>query len=314
MALLIALLPAVFWGATGIVTTKAGGTAGQGTLGMTMGSLIFGMATLVFYVLPHAGSAYMMNPRIWIGGIISGLFWAVGTSYQFQSFKKIGVSIGQSVSTAGQIVTNALMAAIALGEWHTGKMWLWGLVSIVVVVIGAVLIAMPDQSHMMINRSDFISGLISLAISTVGFMMYFVFPNLLNKIGYISNGVHSAPDGSGVYYMTTFVGPQSLGQILGALFIVIFVMKEKSIMFEKWTFRNIITGLVWAAGNICMFISAANPQIGQAVATTLSQLGVIISAFGGVYILHERKTGHQMGMIVIGSILVVIGGVIISRI
>ncbi|MBC6498462.1 hypothetical protein H7R52_06290 [Weissella confusa] len=66
---------------------------------------------------------------------VSGLFWAVGTAGQFVGFKKLGVSVGNPLSTAGQIVSNALMAAAVLGEWTTGRMWTFGLLAIAAVVI-----------------------------------------------------------------------------------------------------------------------------------------------------------------------------------
>ncbi|MDR3240709.1 MAG: GRP family sugar transporter [Lactobacillaceae bacterium] len=314
-SLLIALIPALAWGAVGIVTTKMGGSAGQGTLGMTFGAMIFGIGTMLLYVLPNAGAEFAFNPRIWVVGFVSGLFWAVGTAGQFIGFKKMGVSVGNPLSTAGQIITNALMAAAVLGEWQTGKMWLFGSLAILSVVIGAVFTSLPDSRGSKIANPDhnFGAGMIAVIISTIGYMMYFVFPNLLNKVGYIPNALHNAPHDTGLYYMTAIVGPQSIGQVLGALIIVIFFLKERKIMFEKWTWRNILTGLVWATGNVFMFISAANPQVGQAVAATLSQMGIIVGVFGGIYILGEKKSKRQLVFAVIGSILVVIGGVMMSN-
>lgn len=316
MGILIALIPALAWGATGIITTKMGGSAAQGTLGMTMGSLIFGIIVLLAYVLPAAGTGYAFNGRIWVVGFISGLFWAVGTAGQFVGFKRLGVSIGNPISTAGQIVTNAIMAAAVLGEWKTDRMWIFGLIAIVMVVLGALATSMPDGKNGTAMNKNFSwsAGLIAMLISTLGYMMYFVFPNLLAKIGYISAGLKAGPHGSpdGLYYMTAIVGPQSVGQILGAFIIVIFFMKEKQ-LFAKGTWRNIVTGISWAIGNVFMFISAANPNIGQATATTLSQMGVIVAAFGGIYILGEKKTKRQMVFIVIGVIMVAVGGILISN-
>ncbi len=315
MSILIALIPALAWGSTGIVTSKMGGTAAQGTLGMTFGALLFGLATMVFYVLPTAGADFAFNGRIWVVGFVSGLFWAVGTAGQFVGFKKLGVSVGNPLSTAGQIATNAIMAAAVLGEWTTGRMWLFGSIAIVAVIVGAVFTALPDSKSSVdeVNPAhDFRGGLIAVIISTLGYMMYFVFPNLLAKVGYISAATKAAPHDTGLYYMTSIVGPQSIGQVLGAFIIVIFFMKEGKTMFQAATWRNIVTGLVWALGNVFMFISAANPNVGQAVATTLSQMGIIVGTFGGIYILGEKKTSRQMVFIIIGAILVVIGGIMIS--
>ncbi|MFL1695573.1 GRP family sugar transporter [Weissella kandleri] len=315
MSILIALIPALAWGSVGVVTTKMGGSAGQQSLGMTFGALIFGLVTMLFYVVPNAGVDFAFNSRIWVVGIVSGLVWAIGTAGQFIGFKKMGVSVGNPISTGGQIIGNALMAAAVLGEWTTGKMWLFGSIAILGVVFGAILTSLPDPNapkEVNVNR-DFKGGLLAMLISTLGYMMYFVLPNLLYKTGYISDALHGAPDGSGLYYMTAVVGPQSIGQIIGTFLIVIFFMKEQATMFERATWRNIITGLVWALGNVFMFISAANPAVGQATATTLSQMGVVVGVFGGIFILGEKKSKRQMIYAIIGSILVVLGGVVMAN-
>lgn len=311
--ILIALIPALAWGATGIVTTKMGGTAAQGTLGMTFGAFLFAFATFFMFVLPNYGSEFALNPRIWVVGFISGLAWTVGTAGQFVAFKKLGVSVGGPLSTAGQIVMNALLAASLLGEWSTAKMWIIGLISVVAIAAGAVMTALPDPSDKSGNsqQTQWTSGGIALVISTIGYMTYFIVPNLLRNAGYISTEL--ATKDNGLAYITGIVGPQAIGQVLGAFIIVIFFMKEGKTMFEMGTWRNIVTGLVWGIGNLFMFISAANPQIGQAMAATFSQLGVIVATFGGIYILGEKKTSHQMKLIIVGTFLIVVGAIIISK-
>lgn len=311
MSILIALIPALAWGSIGIVTTKMGGTAAQGTLGMTFGALLFALATFFGFVLPTYGLEFAMNPRIWTVGFISGMAWAVGTAGQFVAFKKLGVSVGNPLSTAGQIVMNALLAASLLGEWTSPKMWLFGLIAIVAIAGGAVLTALPDPETKSADNQNtqWASGGIALILSTIGYMMYFIVPNLLRSVGFITEDIA----GSGLAYMTGIVGPQAIGQVLGAFIVVIFFMKEGKTMFEIGTWRNMVTGLVWGIGNLFMFISAVNPEVGQATAATFSQLGVIVGTFGGIYILGEKKTKRQMGMIVIGTILIVVGAIVISN-
>ena len=314
VAILLALVPALAWGSVGLVNTKMGGTAGQQTLGMTFGALIFGLGTMFLYVIPN--HAYL-GPEIWIVGIASGLVWAIGTAGQFLAIKDLGVSLAIPLSTAGQIVTNALMAAVVLGDWKTGKMWLIGIISIIAVVIGATLISARDRAlnsgiSDQVQAKSMTKGLLYLVISTAGFMIYFVLPNFLNKINYISDDIKNKSNG--VDYMTAIVGPQAIGQVIGAFLIVIFVLKEADKMFGKPTWKNIVTGLVWAIGNIFMFISAANPAVGQTIATTFSQLGIIVATFGGIYLLGEKKSNYQMKLIIVGTILVVIGAIIIGSI
>ncbi|MBS9338760.1 glucose transporter [Fructobacillus sp. M2-14] len=307
-AIIMALLPALFWGSVGLVSSKMGGSAAQQTLGMATGALIFGLITMFGFVMPNG---YYMGVDIWVVGLLSGLVWAMGMAFQFLLFKQMGVSLGVPLSTAGQIIMNALLAATMLGEWTSVAMWIVGIVSIALVVTGAIFISKPDKGDLEKSKIDS-KSIFYLIMSTVGFMLYFILPNFLAKIGYVSEETRAA--GHGLNYMTAIVGPQGIGQALGALFIVIFVLRESKTMFEKPTQKNLITGLIWALGNIFMFASAANPHVGQTIATTLSQLNIIVGTFGGIFILKEKKSSAQMKAIIFGTILVVVGAMIIGNI
>ena len=155
-------------------------------------------------------------------------------------------------------------------------------------------------------------GLGALLFSTVGFMLYFIFPNLMHRTGFIPDSIYDAPSGNGLYYMTAVILPQSVGQILAALAIIVFVERDRTLILHRKTALNIITGLLWAVGNMLIFVSAANPHVGQAIATTFSQLGVIVSTYGGIAVLHEHKTKHQMVSILFGTVLIVAGAVLMS--
>ncbi|MCT4395633.1 GRP family sugar transporter [Periweissella beninensis] len=306
---LIALIPALAWGSTGLFSTKLGGSAGQQTLGMTVGAMAFGLLTFIGFVVPNQINAGM---NIWIVGLLSGLLWAVGQAGQFTAIKAMGVSNAIPWSTAGQIVGNAALAATVLGEWSTAKMWIFGTIAIFLVVVGAMLTAKRDKAadeDDMAGKTEATRGLIAILISTAGYAGYFIIPNLMRKVGYISSTI--ANRNHGVDYMTATIFPQSIGMVIGAFLIVIFFMREASVMFQAPTWRNMLTGAAWGVGNLAMFISAAT--IGQAVAVTMSQMGIIVGTFGGIFILHERKTSTQMKFIVIGSIMIVAGGILISN-
>lgn len=308
-SILIALIPALCWGMVGIISTKMGGNAGQQTLGISVGSVLLGLCVTLFYVIPQN---IHVDIKIWVVGLLSGLFWSVGMFGQLNSFTDLGVSIGLPLSTAGQIVTNALLGAALLGEWQTKPIWLFGLISIVMVAIGAVFIsASPHKkNNIKQNPKTFKHGLIFLVISTIGYMLYFIFPNLLVKVGFISSQVRDA--NNGINYMTAIVTPQAIGQVIGAV-IILLVFKKHRTIFKMETAKNILTGVDWATGNLLMFISAANVLIGQATATTLSQMGVVVGTFGGIYLLHEKKTHDQMVKILIGTLLMVGGCILMSN-
>ncbi len=309
MMLLIALVPALTWGLMATITTKLGGTAGQQTLGTSLGAVVLGLGVYLFYVVPQGVS---IPTSVWITGLLSGMCWALGNTGQYLSYKDLGVSIGLPLSTAGQIVANAVMAAVVLGEWTTGKMWAFGSLAIVIIVFGAMQISgRSKSSHQTIAPSLFRHGLMVLAWSTLGFMLYFVFPNLMSKLGFVDAGFHAA--NNGLTYMTAIVLPQALGQLIGALLLIVIVFHQQHLIFEKHSFTNILTGLTWAVGNLCMLIAAGNPQVGQTVAATLSQMCVIVGTFCGIFLLHEHKTKTQMRSITFGTLLMALGGMIIAN-
>ncbi|EEI21163.1 GRP family sugar transporter [Lentilactobacillus hilgardii] len=310
ISILLALIPPITWGATGIIGTKMGGSAAQQTFGESCGALILALGVYLFFVIPNG---ITVDGKIWLVGLCSGLFWSVGTVGQFFAYKKMGVSAAFPLSTAGQIVCNALMAAAVLGEWTTLNMWFFGIISIALVTVGALLTAARSKAEKKTAKkrpSTYMQGLFALLLSTIGFMLYFVFPNLLVKVGFISERIHNA--NNGINYMTAIVTPQAVGQVIGSALIGYFILHEKQLL-GKPTFKNLVTGINWGIGNLFMFISAANPAIGQATATTLSQLGIVVGTFGGIYILHERKTPDQMVKIVLGSVLVIIGSILITN-
>lgn len=55
----------------------------------------------------------------------------------------------------------------------------------------------------------------------------------------------------------------------------------------KSTALNLIPGVVWAIGNLFMFYS--QPKVGVATSFSLSQLLVIVSTLGGIFLLGEKR-------------------------
>ena len=56
----------------------------------------------------------------------------------------------------------------------------------------------------------------------------------------------------------------------------------------KSTTLNIIPGIVWGIGNLFMFYS--QPKVGVATSFSLSQLLVIVSTLGGIFLLGEKRS------------------------
>ncbi len=75
---------------------------------------------------------------------------------------------------------------------------------------------------------------------------------------------------------------QSVGMAIGGF---ILSMNHKTSL--KSTALNLLPGVIWGIGNLFMFYS--QPKVGVATSFSLSQLLVIVSTLGGIFILGERK-------------------------
>lgn len=279
MSILIALIPALAWGSIGLVSGKLGGNAYQQTLGMTFGALVFGVGTLIF-------AQPVIDGRTWMFGIVSGLFWALGQANQFKAMKFMGVSMTVPTSTGMQLVANTLAGAILFHEWRSGRDITLGLLAMVALIIGAVFTSRRETKAQE-TKSAMSTGMTALIISTIGYAGYTI----------VFTATHLDA--------TAVVLPQSIGMVIGAL---MFAAKHEPI--SKATAKNVMTGILWGVGNVFMLLSTK--RVGLAVAFSLSQMGIVISTFGSIFFLGEKKTKKEMSYVTIGSLLVIVGGVILG--
>ncbi|WP_461226476.1 GRP family sugar transporter [Lacticaseibacillus suihuaensis] len=279
MAIIIALIPALAWGSIGLVSAKLGGNAYQQTLGMTLGALVFGIGTWLI-MRP------VLDTKVWALGILSGLFWALGQSQQFQTMKYIGVSMTVPMSTGMQLVANTLAGALLFHEWQSGKDVGMGLLALLFLVLGAILTSRKEKDTAAAD-TRLAQGLRTLLFSTAGYAGYTIVVN------------------AGHLDATAVVLPQAVGMVIGAL---LFSIGHDA--FNKETGKNVLTGVLWGTGNVFMLMAMA--QVGLAIAYSMSQMGIVISTFGAIFLLGERKTHKEMTWIAWGSVLIIAGGVVLG--
>ncbi|AKO91003.1 MULTISPECIES: GRP family sugar transporter [Priestia] len=279
MDILLAILPAIFWGSIVLFNVKLGGGPYSQTLGTTIGALLF---SVVIYLVVHP----VLTPTIFIVGIVSGLFWALGQSNQLKTIDYIGVSKTMPISTGMQLVSTALFGVIVFHEWSTTTTVILGVLALIFIVIGIVLTSVEDKKDDNQN-AQFKKGIVTLIISTIGYLIYVVVARLFNVDGWVA------------------LFPQAIGMFIGGL-----ILTYKHKPFNKYAIRNIIPGLIWAAGNMFLFIS--QPKVGVATSFSLSQMGIVISTLGGIFLLGEKKSKRQLVFITIGIILIILGGVFLG--
>ena len=276
--ILYALLPALAWGSLVLVSEKLGGDPKSQTLGITTGSLLFG---LVMYFIQQPE----MSMTVWIVGMISGAGWAVGQLNQFNSVQNMGVSKTVPISTGLQLLGTTFFGVVIFKEWSGTMTIILGLLAIAAIIAGIILTGVGQGKDS--EEGSKKKGAMFLGISTVGFVLYVVIVRWYDIDGWAA------------------ILPQGVG-----MFIATLLLSIKDNPFNKYMVRNVLAGIMWAIGNIGLLL--ANPLVGVAIGFSFSQMGIVISTLGGIFLLGEKKSKKQLTFIIIGCALVIAGGVLLG--
>lgn len=279
MDLLIALLPALLWGSVVLINVKVGGSPYEQIMGTVLGAFIIGSITY-FIVQPE------LNLKILAVGIISGAFWALGQGNQLKSVELIGVSKTMPISTGLQLVSTTLISVIFFNEWTTIKAVVLGIAALLLLVVGVILTSLKDDNEDGGNN-NYKKALPILIISTIGYVTYVVIGQFFGVEGWDA------------------LFPQAIGMLIGGI-LLSFKHQPK----KKNILKNIIPGVVWALGNMALFYS--QPKVGVATSFSFSQMLVVVSTLGGIFILKEKKTKKQYIGIAIGIVLIIIAAFLLG--
>ncbi|MEH7558776.1 GRP family sugar transporter, partial [Priestia megaterium] len=192
------------------------------------------------------------------------------------------------ISTGMQLVATSLFGVIVFKEWSTIISVVLGTLALILIIVGIVLASLNDKNgEDQEQTGNFKKGIVTLLISTLGYLIYVVIARVFNVDGW------------------TALLPQAIGMFVGGL-----VLTYKYKPFNMYTIKNILPGLIWAAGNMFLFIS--QPKVGVATSFSLSQMGIIISTLGGIIILGEKKTKRQLIGIGVGIVLIILAAIFLG--
>jgi glucose uptake protein len=271
-----------------------GGNSNDQTIGMFLGGAL--ASFVVFLVVRPA----ITSPMILIGGI-SGIMLVISLFAQMESFIQIGLSKSLPLIVGGQLIGSVLSGAIIFGEWNKTSQWLFGSLAIVLIIIGAWLANLKDSKSPVENKITTKQYLLIL-LNVVANVISTVLPKMLQN---------SIKPKNSLNFMFSITLIQT---ITGLFFAIIFVsIITKKISFNKFIFKNILSGVVWVTGLVAMLVSSVG-TLGLATAFTLSQMNIIVGTLSGIFLLHESKTKRQGIFIAAGIILILVGGIITSTI
>lgn len=288
IGILYALVPMFAWGSIGFVAAKLGGKPQEQTFGMTLGAFVF--ATVVFLIIRP-----QLTVPVFLIGMAGGVLWSIGQSGQFHGMRYLGVSVAGPLSGGSQMVLSALIGVFAFHEWVKGIQFVLGFIALLLLILGFWLTSKRDGENSYLPEHHHpVKGLISMAYSTLGYVIYVV---LFNNLAGLWFGIH--------FDTLTIIFPMSIGMIIGAV-----LLAGGRIRWTVAVAKNTAAGVLWGVGNVFMLL-AANTA-GLAIAFTFSQLGALVTIVGSIFFLGERKTRKEYIYLCIGATFFVLGAVLLA--
>ncbi|TDL98476.1 glucose transporter [Macrococcus brunensis] len=273
MDILIALLPALLWGSVVLINVKVGGSPYEQIMGTVIGAFLIGIGVYIF-VQPE------LSWKILLVGAVSGAFWALGQGNQLKSVDMIGVSRTMPISTGMQLVGTTLISVLFFNEWSSTTSVILGLTALALLVGGVILTSLKGDKDDEDKKGGLAKAIPILLISSIGYITYVVIGQFFGVEGWDA------------------LFPQAIGMVLGGL-----LLSFKHNPGQKAVLKNILPGIVWALGNMAMFYS--QPRVGVATSFSFSQMLVVVSTLGGIFLLKEKKTKKQYISIAIGIVLII---------
>lgn len=189
------------------------------------------------------------------------------------------------IGQTGQYTSFNLIGVFAFGEWSGSMGKIIGAAAIILLVFGSALTAISDDPG---KKGGITKGISLLASTSIGYWVYSALPKLVDASG-----------------LSIFF-PQMIGVFLGAVIYVIF--RKPTAFSEDKSWKATIVGAIFSVSALA-YIFSANEN-GVATAYIITQLNVVISTLGGMYILHENKTPKEKKLTIIGLLLIVVGSMV----
>lgn len=281
MGILLALIPAIGWGVQPLIATKVGGSPSNQIFGTGFGAALIGLVVWMIF-----GTA---SGTTFAWAFLAGFLWAMGQAGQYIAFTKIGVTKTMPISTGLQVAGTSLIGVLVFGEWTGVTAKLIGALAIILVIIGVAMTAVTDQKEGQESGSAMATGLAILLPTTIGYWAYSALPKALGDV----SGVH-------------LLFPEMLGIFGGAIVFGLFRTKGKN-FFQKESWLNGIIGLIFGVSSLAYIFAAKDA--GVATSFVITQMNVVVSTLGGLFILHETKTPHELKFTLSGLVLIVVGSV-----
>ncbi|WP_084355441.1 GRP family sugar transporter [Actinomyces radicidentis] len=284
MTLAIAFLPSLLFGVMALTIGAFPADARRQNVAVMAGAGIVSLA-----VTPFLGGDWSLKATLL--GILSGLMWSTGQVLVLRGFHSWGVSRTMPLTTALQLALNAAIGVALLGEWRAPGALPLGLLALALIMAGALGCSWQEHDGPGPSSAARRAGLIATVLSALVYGSY---------AGMLRLADVSSADA---------LGPMGIGLLLGSLACVRVIPSHEPVVGPRF-WPSAVAGGIWAVGNAILLHSTTT--VGVATGFSLSQLGFVISATGGVLLLGEQRSRREGRATAAGVVAAVIGVVLLG--
>ncbi|MCI7328355.1 MAG: GRP family sugar transporter [Lachnospiraceae bacterium] len=288
-AILIGLIPAMLWGILPLILHYTKSNSWIQLKGTAQGNALVAILVLLFLNPPT-----MSAPAL-VLSFLSGFAWPIGMYGQFECYKRLGVARTFPISAGLQIVGNALLGWLILGEWKSGRQIGLGMLGVLIILLGIVVSNVVFPLVKKEEEKTDKKAVLLLVLTTAGYWLYSLLPKLI---------VDGNP-------MSEFA-PQALG-IWFSVDLLVYVVgrqKRRDVMNRDGLVMTAV-GTLYGFANIAFLYSIS--LNGMVKGFLLGQINMIIATLLGICILKERP---KVGLLktCIGLVMIAVGCITIQMI
>lgn len=225
---------------------------------------------------------------------LGGLMWAVSGLCAFTATEKIGLAKAFGIWAPLNIVISIFWGAVLYGELNhlATQQIILMMAAVLVVIVGVLMIIFAKGSGE--SGRDLKATFIGVGGSVIAGVLWGTYFILMKESG-VSSWVSSFPF--------------AIGILLGSILLLIVTRTSVKLSNNKDYLRICASATMWGIGNYTMLLMVN--LIGAGKGFTISQLGVVVNALVGVYLIKDPKPNTKAAWLTLSGCALALGAAIL---
>jgi len=251
---------------------------------------------LVFLVLLSRGIHEVTLEGFWLP-FVGGLIWAVSGFCAFTATEKIGIVRAMGIWAPLNIIISMIWGAMLFDEFAgiDFKNLALLLASLAMIISGVLIIIFARSENQESRFGKSIgAGLLGALGAGVLWGTYFIPMRISNASMWVASF------------------PLAAGMLAGSGILMLIARQSPKLATRQEYVLVSLSGVLWGVGNYGMLL--LSEAIGTGKGFTIAQLGLVVNALVGIFLLKDPRPGTRAASITFaGVVLAMLGGIILGN-